>query len=53
MIKVRILCWWNNTDNGKPKYSEESLSQCHLVHHKSHMDWAGIEPGPSRWQDEG
>jgi hypothetical protein len=29
---------WNETDRGKPKYSGKNLSQCHLVHHKSHMD---------------
>jgi hypothetical protein len=32
---------WNETDRGKPKYSEEKP-----VHHKSHMHWPGIEPGP-------
>ena len=28
------------------KYSENSLSQCHFIKFKSHMDCSGIEPGP-------
>jgi len=28
---------WNDTDMGKSKYSEENVSQCHFVLHKSHM----------------
>jgi hypothetical protein len=29
---------WNEIDRGNPKYSRKNLSQCHFVHHKSHMD---------------
>jgi hypothetical protein len=42
---------WNEIDRGKPKYwggGGGTLSQCHFVHHKSHKDWPGIEPGPPR-----
>jgi hypothetical protein len=41
---------WNDTDRGKPKNSEKSLSQCHFIHHKFHMDWPGREPRPPRWE---
>jgi hypothetical protein len=41
---------WNEIDRGKPKYSGKNLSQCHFVHNKSHMDWPGIESGPSLWE---
>jgi hypothetical protein len=30
--------WWNDTDRGKPKYSENNLFQWHIVYQKSHMD---------------
>jgi len=36
--------WWNGTDRVKHKYSERKVSQCHFVHHKSHMDCCGIGP---------
>jgi hypothetical protein len=41
---------WNDVHGRKPKNPGGNLSQCHLVRHKSHMDWPGIEHGPSRWE---
>jgi hypothetical protein len=29
---------WNDIDRGKPKKPEKNLSQCHFIHHESHMD---------------
>jgi hypothetical protein len=29
---------YNDTDRGNQKNYEKNLSQCHFVHHKSHMD---------------
>jgi hypothetical protein len=37
--------WWNDIDRAKLKYSGKKLSQCHFVHHKSHMNWFRLEPG--------
>jgi len=34
---------------GKSETPGETLSPCQFVHHKSHMDWRGIEPGPPGW----
>jgi hypothetical protein len=42
--------WWNDILTGKPKNSEKNLSQCHSVHHKSHIDWPGCEPWPPQWE---
>jgi hypothetical protein len=47
MIKMIIIFFvlfpamehrWNETDRQKPKNSGKNLSQCHLAHHKFHMD---------------
>jgi len=42
--------WWKDADRGKLKYWEKTLSQCHFVCHKSHVDRPWIEPGPLRWE---
>jgi hypothetical protein len=35
---------WNEIDREKPKWKGNDLSQCHNVHHKSHMNKPEIEP---------
>jgi hypothetical protein len=40
--------WWNKIHRENLKYSGKNLFQWHFVHHKFHMDWPGIEPGPLR-----
>jgi hypothetical protein len=41
---------WNEIDTEKPKYSGKNLSQYHYVHHKSHMDWPGIQSALPQWE---
>jgi hypothetical protein len=64
-VEVRPLTWlwpssrwymsstelqWNNTDRKKPKDSEKSLSHCHFLQHKSHINFTGREFGPPQWE---
>ena len=34
--------WWNETGTKNKAFREKPAT----VHHKSHTDWPGIEPGP-------
>jgi hypothetical protein len=34
--------WWNDTDRRKQNYVETAPSQCHFVHHKSHIVSQGL-----------
>ena len=36
------------TPTGEKNYSEKTLSKCHSVQNKPHMNWSGIEPVPRR-----
>jgi hypothetical protein len=37
-MEMSVEHWENISDRGKRKYWKEKLSQCHFVHHKSHVD---------------
>jgi hypothetical protein len=48
MVIVEKLVKWRLA--GETEVLGENLPQNHFVHHKSHMDRPGFEPGPPRWE---
>jgi hypothetical protein len=49
VISMEYLVEWELA--GETEVLRENLSQCHFVHHKLHMTWPGIEPGPPQYKD--
>lgn len=55
MVRDKKMCmedWLNDTDRGKPVYLEKNPFHCHLVYHKSHIDFLGIKYMPL-WKEAG
>jgi hypothetical protein len=48
MINMEQLVEWRLA--GGTEVLGGNLPQRHFVHHKSHMTWPGLEPGPPHWE---
>jgi hypothetical protein len=48
IVIVEKLVEWRLA--GETEVLGEDLPQCHFVHHKTHMIWPVLEPGPPRWE---
>jgi hypothetical protein len=49
-MNMKQLMEWELTE--ETQILRGNLPQCHFVHHKSHISWPGIEPGPQRWKTD-
>ena len=52
IAQITVILRWRDYGIGgmmtRNEVLQEKKSQCQFVHHKSHLDWSGIEPGPLR-----
>jgi hypothetical protein len=48
MISVEQLVEWKLAKETEVPW--ENLPQFHFVHYKFHMNWRGLELGPTRWE---
>jgi hypothetical protein len=48
LMNVEQLVEWERA--GKTDVLGENPTQCLFVHHKSHIIWPVIDPGPPRWE---
>jgi hypothetical protein len=48
MMNVEQSVEWKMA--GETEVLGENLPQYHFAHHKSHMTWCGVKPGPPLWE---
>lgn len=48
--RISVKRFWNDTDMGKPNYSEIKLSQYNAVLHKCYVDWLSVVPQPLQYE---
>jgi len=44
-----VVPLWGDTDSTEMNYMDTGLPHCQFVHHKSSMEWPGIESDHLQW----